>query len=101
MKINLESPFAIELNRQFAPAAPISKQSKSSAGFGDALSSALNKVEQSALSADHASEDLISGKIDIHEAMVSMEKADLMLKMGSTIRVKLLDAYQKLLSSGS
>ena len=66
-------------------------------GFAEAL----GRVESSAKAADQASEDLVTGKIDLHEALVQMEKADLMLRLGTNVRNKLLDAYQKLMNSGN
>lgn len=59
----------------------------------------LASADATATEADKATLDLMGGQVEIHEAMVRMEKADLMLKLGTTVRNKLLDAYQQLMSS--
>lgn len=64
-----------------------------------AFAQALEKAETIASQSDSAGADLMSGQVELHEAMVRMEKADLMLKLGTTVRNKLLEAYQQLLSS--
>lgn len=64
-----------------------------------AFAEALEKAERITRQSDSASADLMSGQVELHEAMVRMEKADLMLKLGTTVRNKLLEAYQQLLSS--
>lgn len=97
MKINLETG-TIDLGR--AAIEPPSRKAKGG-GFSDALGKAFEKVDDSARAADQAVDDFVVGKVDLHEAMVSMEKADLMLKLGTQIRTKLLDAYQQLMNAGS
>jgi len=67
--------------------------------FGSRIKQAFAAVESSAKASDQASDDLVAGKIDLHEALVQMEKADLTLKLGTTVRNKLLDAYQQLMNS--
>jgi len=91
--------------RKFALDAPGSQtrpeKSVGSSDFGTSMGKAVVQIQDSARVADQASDDLVLGKIDLHEAMVKMEKADLMLKLGSTVRTKLVDAYQKLMSAGA
>jgi flagellar hook-basal body complex protein FliE len=69
------------------------------AGFGSELGRALARIDDVAKTADTAAEGLVTGEVDLHEAMVSMEKADLVLKLGTTVRNKLLEAYQQLVQS--
>lgn len=64
-----------------------------------AFAQALENADRIARESDNAGADLMSGQVELHEAMVRLEKADLMLKLGTTVRNKLLDAYQQLLSS--
>jgi flagellar hook-basal body complex protein FliE len=67
--------------------------------FAGKLDSALADLEPSAAGADKTSEGLVTGEVDIHEAMVAMEKADLVLRVAVTARNKVIDAYQQLMQS--
>ncbi len=71
-----------------------------SGDFGAQLKSALADLENSAVSADATTEGLVTGEVDIHEAMVAMEKADVALRVAGTVRTKIIDAYQQLLQAG-
>lgn len=71
-------------------------ETRPSSGFSDLLTRSLESVESTAQTADQTSEAMIAGHVDIHDAMIAMEKADLMIKMGATVRNKLLDAYRQL-----
>lgn len=67
--------------------------------FASRLRAAIADVEQSASDADRTADGLVTGEVDIHEAMVSMEKADLVLKVAVSVRNKVLDAYQQIMQS--
>lgn len=69
------------------------------ADFTGKLESALADLDQTAQGADKTSEGLVTGEVDIHEAMVAMEKADLVLRVAVTARNKVIDAYQQLMQS--
>lgn len=97
MRIDLETG-RIDLGRA-APEPPT--RTEKGKGFGEALGKAMSRIEDTTKAADQAVDDFVVGKVDLHEAMVSMEKADLMLKLGSQIRNKLLDAYQQLMNAGN
>lgn len=100
MKINLETGGLNLKALRSEPTPPIAKTPKAKQGVEKgAFAQILESADGIARSADQAGEQLMSGQVEIHEAMVRMEKADLMLKLGTTVRNKLLDAYQQLLSS--
>lgn len=100
MKLNLETGGLNLKALQPEPAQAIAKTPKAKASANpDAFAKALASADTIAKASDKAGEELMSGQIELHEAMVRMEKADLMLKLGTTVRNKLLDAYQQLLSS--
>ena len=99
MNVNLERPFIdgqLPIGRPAATPAP-----GKSGSVGESFAEALGEVGRVTKQADQAADGLIDGSVDIHEAMVCMEKADLMLKLGTTVRNKLLDAYQQLMNSGA
>lgn len=71
-------------------------------GFGAHFEHALGELERTTAQADATTEGLVTGEVDIHEAMVAMEKADLVLRVAGTVRNKVIDAYQQLMqASGS
>ena len=64
------------------------------------MHAAIADLETTATSADVTSEGLVTGEVDIHEAMVAMEKADLVLRVAGTVRNKVIEAYQQLMQAG-
>lgn len=99
MKVNLEKPF-IDGTQPFQRPQRTPKADGGS-DFVTSFAQAVSDVSNVAKEADQAADGLVAGTVDMHEALVSMEKADLMLKLGTTVRNKLLDAYQQLMSSGA
>ncbi|RMG99987.1 MAG: flagellar hook-basal body complex protein FliE [Deltaproteobacteria bacterium] len=71
------------------------------ADFGDALLDALAHADRIARSADQASEGLVRGTVSIHDAMIAMEKANLVLQFGTTVRNKLLEAYREIMNAAA
>ena len=94
MKVDLESGL-LRL-----PAPPrASRPDTEEQDFGQALLDAIGKMDAVAARADTSAEGLVTGQTSLHEAMVAMEKANLVLQLGTTVRNKLLDAYQQIMSS--
>lgn len=98
MRIDLENPFT--RTQATSPIAPIETDDKQESTFGAHLAASLQTLESSTVQADRDAEGMITGEVDLHTAMISMEKADIMLKVGSTVRNKLLDAYRQLTQIG-
>jgi flagellar hook-basal body complex protein FliE len=96
------TPVKLDLDRVGAlpTAEPAPAKTEASEGFGDKLLSAIGDLETVTASADGSAEGLVSGEVGIHEAMVSMEKADIALRLGTTVRNKLLEAYRTLSQIG-
>jgi flagellar hook-basal body complex protein FliE len=67
--------------------------------FGDRLEAAMADLEKTTTEADVAGEGLVTGEVDLHEAMVAMEKADLVLRVAGTVRNKVIEAYQQLVQA--
>lgn len=71
---------------------------KSAAGFGEMLSSMVNKVNDSQIAGDQAVEKLQSGKAEhLHEVMIAAEEADISLRMLVQMRNKALTAYEEIM----
>ena len=67
--------------------------------FGEVLTDAIRSVDQSQFQADDKLRDLASGKnVDIHGTMIAMEEADITLRTMTSVRDKVVDAYQKLMN---
>ncbi|MDD2466819.1 MAG: flagellar hook-basal body complex protein FliE [Desulfobulbus sp.] len=78
------------------PTGSVTSQVESS--FGDMLSSMVNQTNQLQQQADQAVEQLhAGGEQNLHEAMISMEKADISLRYTVQVRNKAIDAYQEVM----
>ena len=67
-------------------------------GFADALQTAVGKVNDTQVAADTAVEKLQTGETrNLHEVMISMEKADISMRLLLQVRNKVIDAYQEIM----
>ena len=62
--------------------------------FSSTLKNLIGKVDETADAANDAVGKMLDGTGDVHEAMIAMQKADVMLQMTVQIRNKLVQAYQ-------
>ena len=66
--------------------------------FGEVLKNAIADVNQLQADADKTIQDLQLGKnVDIHDAMIALNKMDVSFKMLMEVRNKLLNAYQEVM----
>jgi flagellar hook-basal body complex protein FliE len=96
------TPVRLDLDRvgSLPTPEPTPTRTGQSDGFGDELRAAIGDLEQVTAAADGSAEGLVAGEVGLHEAMVSMEKADIALRLGTTVRNKLLEAYRTLSQIG-
>lgn len=66
-------------------------------GFGDALSQLIDSVNGSSGDANAAIGRMLEGNGDVHEAMIAMQRADVMLQLTVQVRNKLVQAYQDIM----
>ena len=67
-------------------------------GFADMLTQAIDQTKTAQLDAASAVTDLVTGKADnLHEVMLSMEEADVSMRMLVQIRNKVVDAYKEII----
>lgn len=65
--------------------------------FGDMLGDAINSVDDAKKTADQNVEDFVAGKTEnVHDVMLSMEKADVSFQLMLEIRNRAVEAYQEL-----
>ena len=63
--------------------------------FGDALTGAINSLDQTQVSASNTAQQLATGQIsDPTQAITAVENASLQMDLASQIRTKLTDAVQ-------
>ncbi|HHT37274.1 MAG: flagellar hook-basal body complex protein FliE [Candidatus Wallacebacter cryptica] len=65
--------------------------------FSDLLKSALSSVNDHIWQADEAAVMLASGQMEIHDALIIAEKANLALQLTMAIRNKIIEAYQEIM----
>ncbi len=78
-----------------ANATSFSKTSESGAPFGDLFTDAIGQVNQLEDQARTAVDGLMAGKgVDVHQAMIATEKADMSFEFALAVRNKAVQAYQ-------
>lgn len=67
-------------------------------GFADLLANAVSQTNETQLNADKAAVALQTGKAEnLHAVMLSMEEADISMRLLVQMRNKALDAYQEIM----
>jgi flagellar hook-basal body complex protein FliE len=62
--------------------------------FGASLARLVDTEEQSHNTANTAVGGMLNGQVDVHDAMIALQRADLTLQFGVQVRNKLMNAYQ-------
>ncbi len=71
---------------------------KVAAGFSEALKEAVGDVNRLQVESDRAVEKLQTGESkNLHETMITMEKADISLRLMVQMRNKVVEAYQEIM----
>ena len=69
-----------------------------SGSFGDVLNNARNDVNQEQLNAAQKVEQFSEGKnMDVHDLMITVEKANIALDMAVQVRNQIVNAYQQIM----
>jgi flagellar hook-basal body complex protein FliE len=89
-----------ELNRLAAQASGQSEPAAGAADFGDALRAALQQVNAAQQDATELQQafDLNAPNVDLHEVMVSLQKASLSFQTMVQVRNRLVSAYQEVMN---
>ncbi|SEF41599.1 flagellar hook-basal body complex protein FliE [Nitrosomonas ureae] len=71
-----------------------------SVDFSEKLKSAIDQVNKSQVSADRLSEQFVSDQsnVDLHEVMISLQKANVSFQSMVQVRNKLVTAYQEIMN---
>ncbi|WP_060680118.1 flagellar hook-basal body complex protein FliE [Virgibacillus halodenitrificans] len=71
---------------------------KAQANFANSLKSAMNEVNKAQIASDKKTDDLINGKVDdLHEVMITAQKASITLDTTVQIQRKAIDAYNEIM----
>jgi len=74
--------------------APAAAEPAGAADFGAALKNVLNAVESSNSTANESVANMMDGTGDVHEAMIALQRADMLFQLTVQIRNKVVQAYQ-------
>ncbi len=100
MTISSISPQLISQDNFINPMETVGTQSpeKATEGFSEFLSRSIDEVNEMLGSADKSARELATGKSEnLHEAMITMEKAETAFKLLVQVRNKVIDAYQEVM----
>lgn len=74
------------------------QENKPVTSFANVLKEAVNGVNQDQLKSEQSVNDFVSGKdTNLHNTLLSLEKADVSFKMMMQVRGKLMEAYQQIM----
>jgi flagellar hook-basal body complex protein FliE len=97
--IDLYSPSLKDIYTQAR--ADMIKQSQgeadSNASFMDFLQGALDRVNSNFIQADDAMKGFMLGKGELHEVLMSIQKANLEFRFAMQVRNKLIETYQEIM----
>jgi len=68
--------------------------------FGETLKTAVDKTNNLQLTAQQMTQDFVSGEknMDLHEVMISLQKANITFQTTVQVRNKLVTAYQEIMN---
>lgn len=70
---------------------------RTTADFSGALKGAINKVNKLEKDSNKSIVELLQGKGNIPETMISLQKADISMKLLLSVRNKVLEAYREIM----
>ena len=77
-----------------------SARGQSGPSFAETLGQALSAVERTQTDADDQAARVAMGGGNLHEMSLSLEKADISMRLATKVRNKLLDAYNDIMRMG-
>ena len=80
------------------PSAQVGKSEGAQTSFADTLKAAVANVNTAQQESDRKMQELATGKSkDIADVMITAEKADISLKLMTSVRNKIIEAYQEIM----
>ena len=65
--------------------------------FGSTLNRLVSAVESSNAQANQATIGMVDGSVDVHDAMIALQRSDMTFQLTMQIRNKLVSAYQEMM----
>jgi len=65
--------------------------------FQKVLKRSIEEVDGLAKEANHSVQEMIAGKMDVHEAMIAMEQANISFRLMVQVRNKMMAAYEEIM----
>jgi flagellar hook-basal body complex protein FliE len=65
--------------------------------FQKVLKRSIEEVDGLAKEANHSVQEMITGKMDVHQAMVAMEQANISFRLMVQVRNKMMAAYEEIM----
>lgn len=89
-------------NRTVMPNSDIAKQTispnEAQQNFADTLKTAIDKVNDAQITSDKKTEALAKGEIDdLHDVMITAQKASVTLEASVQVQRKVIDAYNEIM----
>ena len=98
MNISSISPQLVPQDTGLSSYALPDGQSTKTESFSQFLNRSINEVNDMLGAADQSARELASGKSEnLHDAMITMEKAETAFKLLVQVRNKVIDAYQEVM----
>jgi flagellar hook-basal body complex protein FliE len=80
-----------------AGATPAAGAAEGTSSFGDTLKKLVDSVESSAEQANTNVSGMLDKNVDVHDAMIALQRAEMSLQLAVQIRNKLVQAYQDIM----
>ena len=65
--------------------------------FKKILSRSVEEVNGLLTTADHSAQEMVAGRMDIHQAMIAIEQANVSFLLLLQVRNKMIEAYQQIM----
>jgi flagellar hook-basal body complex protein FliE len=83
---------------KIAPTSIAKIDSPQSGGFGETIKNAVGNVNDLQTNADQLATQLAAGDaVEVHQAMIAMQKASMALQLTVQVRNKVIEAYQEVM----
>ncbi|UOQ47881.1 flagellar hook-basal body complex protein FliE [Gracilibacillus caseinilyticus] len=96
--MNIYSLENIQSNNIQTTALPTQTVGQSQQNFADNLKQAVESINQAQVESDKKTQALANGEIDdLHDVMITAQKASIMLQTGVQVQKKVVDAYNEVM----
>jgi flagellar hook-basal body complex protein FliE len=84
-------------NIEFSPSQREIETGEDTQSFADVLSNAINSVDETMKTSDHKVQEFIAGESDnVHDVMISMQRAQMSFELMVEVRNKAIETYQEI-----